>query len=291
MWLLLGLLRLISMLPFRVQLFIGRRLGDLLYVGSGTRRLITDTNLKRCLSDRSDAELHAIKRACYRNIGISMVEIAICWWWPEEDLIDMVEIEGQQHIENALQNGKAVMLLSGHFTSLEIGARLLALFTPLQVMYRQQKNLLFDSYLFTKRSTYFVNTVSRKNTRLLIKGLHQKIPTWYAPDQDFAREKNVFAPFFDIPAATITAGSRLAKASNAVMLPFYPRRKENDSGYVLTIGPPLQDFPSGDDVADATAINQAIERHVIDYPQNYMWVHKRFKTRPKGEPAFYPRPS
>lgn len=277
------------MLPFRVQLFIGRRLGDLLYIGSGSRRSITDTNLKRCLSDKSDVELHAIKRTCYRNIGISMIEIAICWWWPEEDLIDMVEIEGQHHIDDALKNDKAVMLLSGHFTSLEIGARLLALFTPLQVMYRQQKNKLFDSYLYTRRSAYFVNTVSRKNTRLLIRGLHQRVPTWYAPDQDFAREKNVFAPFFNIPAATITAGSRLAKASNAVMLPFYPRRKEDDSGYVLTIGPPLQNFPSGDDVADATAINETIEQHVIDYPQNYMWVHKRFKTRPKGEQAFYPR--
>ncbi len=213
--------------------------------------------------------------------------MAICWWWPEEDLVDLVEVEGKEHLDKVMADNRAVILLSGHFTSLEIGGRLLALDTPMQVMYRTQKNQLFDSYLYTRRSSYYVNTVSRKNTRQLIKGLRQKIPTWYAPDQDFAREKNVFAPFFGIATATITAGSRLAQASDAVMLPFYPRRKSDDSGYLLTIGAPLENFPSGDDVLDATAINQTLEHYVTKYPQNYMWIQKRFKTRPAGEPAFY----
>jgi KDO2-lipid IV(A) lauroyltransferase len=129
--------------------------------------------------------------------------------------------------------------------------------------------------------------VSRKNTRQLIRGIRQKLPTWYAPDQDFRRERNVFAPFLGVPAATITAGSRLAQASGAAMLPYYPERKRDGSGYVLRIGPPLENFPSGDDVADAAAINRSIGEYVRLHPENYMWIHKRFKTRPPGEEPLY----
>ncbi|MCP4234665.1 MAG: lipid A biosynthesis acyltransferase, partial [Aestuariibacter sp.] len=179
-------------------------------------------------------------------------------------------------------------LLSGHFTSLELGARLLALFLPFQAMYRVQKNLLFDSYLYSKRNRYLVDVISRKNTRQLIKGIKQQIPTWYAPDQDFPEERNVFVPFMGVETATISAGSRLAQATGAAMLTFYPERKRDGSGYKLWIEPAFEDFPSGDDVEDATRINASIEKFVTINPDYYMWVHQRFKTRPAGEPKFYP---
>ncbi len=212
----------------------------------------------------------------------------MCWWWPAEKLRALVQIEGREHLDEVLASGRGVILLTGHFTSLEIGARLLALFMPVQVMYRTQRNPMFDSYLFTRRSSYFVNTVSRKNTRQLIKGLKNRIPTWYAPDQDFRRERNVFAPFMGIATATITASSRLAQSSGAAMLPYYPERKKDGSGYILHIEPPLTDFPSGDDLVDATQINQSIEKYARLFPENYMWIHQRFKTRPPGEAPFYP---
>jgi KDO2-lipid IV(A) lauroyltransferase len=279
----------VSLLPYRAELASGRLLGRMISLTTGSRRQrIVDLNLARCFPEKSLAERNRIKSACYQNIGISLIEMAICWWWPAERLKAMVEIEGREHLDAALDSGRGVILLTGHFTSLEIGARLLALFMPVQVMYRTQRNPLFDSYLFTKRSGYFVNTISRKNTRQLIKGIKSRIPTWYAPDQDFRRERNVFAPFMGIATATITASSRLAQSSGAAMLPYYPQRKKDGSGYILRIDAPLQDFPSGDDLEDATRINQSIEKYARLQPENYMWIHQRFKTRPPGEAPFSP---
>ncbi len=287
MWSLLALLRLVTLLPYRAQMSVGRMLGRLVYILTGSRKRVVDINLARCFPEKSPAERNRIKRACYRNIGISLIEMAICWWWPADRLRGLVEIEGRQHVDEALARNQGVILLTGHFTSLEIGARLLALFMPVQVMYRTQRNLLFDSYLFTRRSSYFVNTVSRKNTRQLIRGIRQGVPTWYAPDQDFRRERNVFAPFMGIETATITASSRLAQSSGAAVLPYYPERKADGSGYILHIGAPLDHFPAGDDEADAATVNLSIENWVRRDPENYMWIHQRFKTRPAGEADFY----
>jgi KDO2-lipid IV(A) lauroyltransferase len=199
-----------------------------------------------------------------------------------------VEIRGREHIEAVLDSGRGVILITGHFTSLEIGGRLFTLSIPLQAMYRTQKNRLFDSYLYTRRKSYLENVISRKNTRQMIRGIKKLIPTWYAPDQNFPNEKNVFVPFMGVQTATISAGSRIAQSSGGAMLPFYPERKKDGSGYIIWIEPPLADFPSGDDVRDATAINASIEKFVRQNPEQYLWIHRRFKTRPPGEPDIYP---
>lgn len=287
MWLFIGFLRLASFFPYKFLLAFGGLLGKLLEVIPGARQRIVDINLRRCLPELSNRERERIKSRCYRNIGISILEMAICWWWPEQRLKPLVEIRGQEHIDAELAGGRGVILLTGHFTSLEIGARLLALFMPVQVMYRAQKNRLFDRYLYSRRSRYFVNTISRKNTRQLVRGIKNLIPTWYAPDQDFRRERTVFAPFMGVQTATLTASARLAQSSGCAMLPFYPERKADGSGYILWIEPALEDFPGGDDVVDATRINESIEKFVRLHPGHYMWVHQRFKTRPAGEPGFY----
>jgi len=287
MWFVIGLLRLVAFLPFAALLKLGGILGKLIQILSGKRQRVVDINLQHCFPELSSDERLRIKNRCYRNIGVSLMEMSMCWWWPEKRLKPLVEIRGQEHIEAVLESGRGVILLTGHFTSLEIGARLLALFMPIQVMYRTQKNRLFDSYLYSKRNGYFVNTISRKNTRQLIKGIRNQVPTWYAPDQNFNRERNVFAPFLGVETATITASSRLAQSSGGVMLPFYPERKRDGSGYILWIGKPLENFPSGDDLQDATQINASIERFVREHPAHYMWIHQRFKTRPAGESSFY----
>ncbi len=287
MWLTFGLLRFITLFPYSVHLSVGRILGRIIHRIAGRREHIVDTNLQLCFPRKTSAERNQIKNSSYENLGISLLELAMCWWWKPQRLKPLVEVRGLQHVEKCLQNKQAVILLSGHFTSLELGGRLLALLLPFQAMYRTQKNPLFDSLLFTKRSGYLVDVISRKNTRRLIKGIRNLIPTWYAPDQNFARERNVFAPFFGVPTATITASSRLAESGNAVMLPYYPERKSDGSGYILWIEPPLENFPSGDDLTDATAINLSIEKFVLKNPDQYMWVHQRFKTRPPGEPKIY----
>jgi len=287
MWLFIGFLRVIALLPYSIQLKIGRQLGRLFPRLIPSRRHIVDTNLELCFPDLSAQQRQQLSQQNFENTGISIIEMAMCWWWKPEQLKPLVEIHGLEHIEECLNRGQGVLLLSGHFTSLEIGGRLLALFLPFQAMYRPQKNRLFDSILYRKRKNYLVDIISRKSTRRMIKGIKNLIPTWYAPDQDFGRERNAFAPFFGVQTATITASARLTKSSGAAVLPFYPQRKADGSGYILWIEPALKNFPSDDDVADATAINHTIEKYVRETPDQYMWVHKRFKTRPEGEPDIY----
>jgi KDO2-lipid IV(A) lauroyltransferase len=286
-WCIFGLLRLVSLLPYRTEILIGRLIGRFVYLVSSSRRKIVDTNLERCFPKKSQAERDRIKFEFYQNIGISLIEMAMCWWWKADKLRALVEIKGRENLDAVLASGRGAILLSGHYTSLEIGARLLTLLVPLQAMYRTQRNEMFDSFLYTKRSSYLESVVSRKDTRKLIKGIKNQIPTWYAPDQDFKRERNVFAPFMGIPAATISASSRLAQSSGAAMLPYYPERKKDGSGYILRIDAPLEDFPSGDEFEDASTINLSIEKYVRQFPENYMWLHQRFKTRPPGEAPFY----
>lgn len=287
MWLFIAFLRLAALLPYPWLLRTGRLIGRALQLLSRKRKRVAEINLQLCFPDKSEQQRQQIADLVFQNLGISLVEMAMCWWWKPERLKPLVEVRGLEHVEQRLQNKQGVILLTGHYTSLEIGGRLLALFMPMQVMYRTQKNRMFDSYLFTKRDSYFVNTISRKNSLKMIKGIKGLVLTWYAPDQNFARERNVFAPFFGIPTATITASARLAKSSGAAMLPYYPERKADGSGYILWIEPPLQDFPSDDELKDATAINASIEHFVRQHPEDYMWVHKRFKTRPPGEAKLY----
>ena len=287
MWCAFGLLRLFSLLPYRLAMAVGRLLGNAIRLFAGSRRRIVDINLRHCFPEKSQAERDRIKHGCFQSIGISLVEMSMCWWWSDARLKPLIEIQGLEHLEAVFDSGRGAILLAGHFTSLEISGRLFTLQNPVNAMYRRQGNDMFDSYLYTRRSRYIENLISRKDTRQLIRATRSKTPTWYAPDQDFPLEKNVFAPFMGVATATITASSRLAQATGCAMLPFYPERKADGSGYVITIGAPLADFPSGDDLKDATAINQSIEHYARLFPENYMWIHRRFKTRPEGEPAFY----
>ena len=288
MWFTLALLRLASLFPYRFQLALGKLLGRGIKAISGKRQRIVEINLQLCFPEKNPSERERIKNECYESIGIALLEMAMCWWWSEKRLKPLVEIRGMENLEKVLGSGQGAILLSGHFTSLEIGGRLFTLTTPLQVMYRTQRNALFDSYLYSKRGSYLANVISRKSTRQLIKGIKKLIPTWYAPDQNFTNERNIFAPFMGIPAATITASSRLVQSAKCAMLPFYTYRKPDGTGYILTIDPPLENFPSGDDVADATAINASIEKFARIHPEQYMWIHQRFKNRPEGEPPMYP---
>lgn len=287
MWATFALLKLASFFPYRLLLVIGKFLGRGIKLISVKAERAARINLQLCFPEKSPKEREQIKNECFESIGIALVELAICWWWSEKRLKSLVEIRGLEHLEAVLANGQGAILLTGHFTSLEIGARLFTLNKPLQVMYRTQKNALFDSYLYSKRCGYLENVVSRKSTRQLIKGIKKLIPTWYAPDQNFTNERNIFAPFMGVPAATITASSRLVQAAGCAVLPFYTYRKPDGTGYTLTIKPSLQNFPSGDDLTDATAINASIEKFVRSHPEQYMWIQPRFKSRPEGEPSVY----
>ena len=288
-WILLGSMWLVAQLPYRMQMAIGRTLGRGMALLARKRRRIAEINLGLCFPELSETERKALLKDHFRSLGMGIVETAMSWWTPESKLRPLAHIEGLEHLQAALARGKGVILLSGHFTSLEIGGRLLVLFTPFHVLYRSHKNPLFDAVMKRARERNFDKAIPREDMRGMLRSLKNNMPVWYAADQDYGREKSVFAPFFGIRAATITATSRLAHASGAAVVPFFQQRLKDGSGYLLQIYPALTDIPGATQETDTARINSILEDHIRQAPENYLWVHRRFKTRPKDEPNLYPQ--
>ena len=277
------------MLPYRWQLGLGTLLGKLMYLAIPRRRHIAETNIRLCFPELSTQETDRMVKACFHSSGISVLETGLCWWGSEKKLRPLCHIEGLEHLETAQQQGKGVILFSAHFTCLEIGGRLLAQHTPFYVMYKYHRNPLFETVMKDGRERRFLGAIERSDVRTMLKTLKQGQACWYALDQDFGTINAVFAPFFDIPAATLTSTSRIAKMTDAAVVPFFVRRLENGSGYQLTLLPALDNFPSGDNQTDATRTNALIETEVRKAPSQYLWMHRRFKSRPEGEEDVYRR--
>jgi len=286
-WLVVGLLRAVVLLPYAWQCRLGRMLGTALHYLHRKRRRIAATNIKLCFPDLSRAQRDALVLDSFRHTGIGVFETALAWWGNAERLRKRCEIEGLQHLFDALEHGKGVILLTGHSTSLEMGGRLLALHTPLQAMYRTVRNKLVNAVTLKARSGFLARIILRTKLRTALRGLADNLPTWYAPDQDFGRHGTVFAEFMGVPAATLVAPAKLARISGAKVVPFFPYRLPDDAGFKLVLEPALEGFPSGDDHADARRVNDVLGRQIRKAPAQYMWVHRRFKTRPPGEPGFY----
>ncbi len=287
LWFGFGLLRLAIMLPYRWQLRLGGLLGKLMYLAIPRRRHITATNIRLCFPELSETEQQQLVRDSFRESGISLFEIGLSWWGHDRQLESLGQIEGLHHLDAARQQGKGVILLSAHFTCLEIGGRLLARHTPFYVMYKYHRNPLFEAVMKDGRERRYLGAIERSDARSMIKTIKADHACWYALDQDFGTINAVFAPFFGIQAATLTATSRIAKMTGAPVVPFFVRRLEDGSGYQLTLLPALEDFPSGDDQADATLTNSLIETEVRKAPAQYLWMHRRFKSRPKNQHSPY----
>jgi len=287
-WIGVGLLRLVASMPYVVQLFIGRRLGDLVFWMLPGRRKIARRNLELCFPELDAKTRHKLLRRSFRSMGISVIETAFSWWGSETRLQNLYHLEGEEHLQNALQQGKGALLLGGHYTTLEISGRFLAFHTnDLQPIYKPARNQLFNTLMVVSRSRLFDRLLANREFRTILRSLKDNKVVWYAPDQDFGREQSVFAPFMGVSTATLTMTSRLAKSSGAPVLPFYSQRLPGSEGYLIKLLPPLQNFPSGDDVADSTLINETIEQQVRNAPEQYLWLHRRFKTRPPGEENIY----
>jgi KDO2-lipid IV(A) lauroyltransferase len=286
-WSGLGLLWCLSRLPYGWQLQIGRRLGKLFCRLASGRRHIAATNLSLCFPELDPAAREKILAEQFASLGIGVLEIATSWWGSDRQLKKLAHIEGLEHLRRALDRGNGVILLSAHFTTLEIGGRLLSGVAPFHVMYRPHKNAAFESALKRSRTRHFEKAIARGDLRGMLKSLKQNIPVWYAPDQDNGREQSVFVPFFGISTATITGTSRLARISKAAVVPFFQTRLPDQQGYQLTLYPPLEDFPGKSVEADTARINRIIEARVREQPGQYLWAHRRFKTRPEGEPGVY----
>lgn len=286
MWLFFAFLRIVTLLPLRAIETVGTFFGWLLYRLAPSRRRVTRINIQQAYPDYDEAQIKKLIKASYKSLGISVFEMALAWWASRDYLRSHCTVEGMEHLEAELEKGKGVIMLTGHFSTLEIGGILLALYTPLNAVYKKAHNPMFNTFMHFYRNKHLQKAIPNNNVRDFIKGLRNGIATWYAPDQDFT-QNIVFAPFLGGVAGTLTSTAKMAQIAKASVVPFYPQRLANGQGYKLVILPALENFPSGDQVKDATRVNQAIEEMVRKNPEQYAWIHKRFKTQPDGKPSIY----
>jgi KDO2-lipid IV(A) lauroyltransferase len=285
-WLGLGFFYVLGYLPMFITLPFGRLLGDLFFYLARSRRRIAEINIAKCFPHLSAAEQKKLVHNIMRSTGKSIVESSVALWGPERQLKQRYSITGLEYIEAAKQQGAGVLLVGCHFTTLDAAARILAFHVKYDMLYRKDPNPLLAYKLIKARESFAGNAIVRSDTRQLIKNLRQGNVVWYAPDQDFGAKHSVFAPFFGVQAATVVGTARIAQLGKAIVLPFAHYRDGNNH-YRIVIGAPLENYPTGDDVADATRINHVIETAIAKQPDQYLWVHRRFKTRPPGEASFY----
>ena len=281
-WLGLGLMRLSVYLPVRLQMLSGRLIAWVITPLTASRRRVAQRNLALCFPELTEQQREDLLDENMRTMGMLLLETALSWWASDRSLAKRVRYEGLEHLEAGLAKGKGVILLTGHFTSMELGGRLIMLKKPCYVMFRELKNPLFNAVMVQARTYHSEGIVLQEDPRAMLRALRKNKIVWYAPDQDYGRKLSIFAKFFGNTAATVPATARIAKMSGAAVVPFVPRR-EQDGTYTLTLSPALEDFPTGDDVADAQRINDLIEKEVRQSPEQYYWVHRRFKTQPEGK--------
>jgi KDO2-lipid IV(A) lauroyltransferase len=287
-WLAIGIMRLVIRLPYRLQLGIGRKLGQLFKRFSAYRRTIVRTNLELCFPELPGPERQQLEDRFYASLGMTFVETAAGLWSPDSFFEKLGSIEGLEHLEAASKQGKGVLLLSGHFCSLDFAGRILMSQVPACFTYQELRNKLSDKVVKTAREKNCKLLIHRHDLRGFIRALKSGEIVWYAPDQSQGRKNSVFAPFFGIPTNTLTATTKLAKITGAAVLPFLVERRPEAHGYALTIQPALENFPGETEVADASRFNALIESQVRKNPEQYLWIHRRFKCRPRGDAKLYP---
>jgi len=285
-WLGLGLLRLIHLLPYRLQLFVGRYIGRLYRMLATRRAGIARRNLALCFPSLDDQARERLLERHFESLGVALIESAMCWWGSERQIKALGRINGLHHLEQALQSGRGVILLSGHMSAMELGGHILALHTGIGAMYRPMKNQVMEQLVARSRRRHLSVVFPRDQIRTMIRCLKAGRAIWYGFDQNYGLQHGVFVPFFGVEAATITTTSRFAKSANALVIPFFPYR--DDRGRCrIEILPPLEGFPSDDTTADTRRLNGILEQAIMQAPEQYLWIHRRFKTRPEGQPALY----
>jgi KDO2-lipid IV(A) lauroyltransferase len=289
-WVGLSVLRSIELLPFPVQRHIGSTLGKLI------RRLplayvrIARRNIALCLptlSARDQAEL--VDRHC-QSLGMGLCETADTWWSTDRRVHKLAEIQGLENLHAALAKGRGAIMIGGHFTTIEIATRILGTVVPLNVVYRPMKNAVLSHIMFTSFSRHG-KPIAHDDIRTMVRALKKNEAVWYAPDQSYRNKGAAMVDFFGIPAATTTATSRLARISGAAVLTYFPERLPGNAGYRVVIGPALEDFPGIDPICDVERFNRLLEAHIRRVPEQYLWVHRRFKGLTADYPDYYGRDS
>lgn len=278
---------LIHFLPFPVIVAIGNGLGILAYPLAVERRRVGMINLKLCFPEMSDDARKKLVRAHFKMFMRGLIERSILWWSSAERINSLIRVEGVEHFE-AIKD-KSSILLTPHFVGMDAGGQWIAQHTDTVCMYANQKNRYLTELLLKKRARFRNQHLysRQEGLRPILKGMRKGMPFVYPPDQDQGVKDGAFIPFFGVPAATMTSLPRIAQMTGAKVVPSITRLLPGGEGYVLTFYPAWENYPSGDDIADARRMNAFIEDRIREMPEQYFWLHKRFKTRPEGEARFY----
>jgi len=286
-WLLVGLTRLIVILPFGLQTRLGAGLGKLAWYLQGDRRDVTLVNLSMCYPELSERDRHTLAKRVFRSVGVGLIETANSWLGDVDSLRDRCSIDGLEALQSALEEGNGVLLLGMHFATLDLCGAILAKSQPFDVMYRPNKNSVLEHMMAAGRERHFPSSILRNDTRAMIRSLRAGHALWYGPDQDYGPAHSVFAPFMGQQAASVSATARIAAMTGAKVVVFSHWRNEQDGTYRINLAPMPPPFPTDNPEADAARVNQVVEQAIAEDPTQYWWIHRRFKTRPSGEPRPY----
>lgn len=286
-WLGVGVLWLLHWLPLSLQAAIGNALGALVALLPGRRRRIVETNLALCFPDAPPALRHRWLRQTFQASARATLEHGVLWWGSEARLRRLVRIDNP---EAALGDGKRpVIWLAPHFVGLDMGGVRLSMDRQVASMYAPARNPVSDRMMLHGRSRFFSPVLISKadGIKPVLKALKDRLPFYYLPDQDQGRSNAVFVPFFGVPAATLSAMPRLARLTGAQIVPVVTRQLPGGQGYAVRFYPPWENYPSEDLEADVARMNAFIEERIREMPPQYLWLHRRFKTRPEGEASVY----
>lgn len=287
-WIGFGLWFLIAQLPYSWQMGMARALNPLLNLNK-KRVKMARTNLQLCFPEKSAEEIEVLLKKNLESTAIALFETGIAFFWAKSRLRKLFTITGVEHVEQANAEGRGAMLLSLHFTTLDIGSAMLGIYVNYDGMYTPHKNPVFDYVQKVRREAYAPGGIAfaRDNVRAMVSQLRKGRMIWYAPDRDLGAKVSVFVPFFGVPAATVTATAQFARMGRAKIIPFSQYRLDNNKGYQVVIHPPFENYPTGDELADARRINEYFEQEILKAPEQYLWAQPRFKTRPEGMPKVY----
>jgi len=290
-WVALGVLRVIACLPYKAMLRFGRGLGKL------ARHLplgfvhTARCNIELCLPGLSPREREQLIDRHFASLGMGVCESAMCWWSTDEHIRSLSRVEGCEHLDSARQRGRGVILLTAHFTTIEIGARIMNAIQPICALYRPLKNPVLAAASDRNRARRAVSAIRHDDIRGMVRALKNNEIVWYAPDQSFRKKGAQMVGFFGTPAATNTGTSRLARLTGATVLYFSHERLADGAGYRIVIHPPTESIPSEDPVSDTEHFNRFIEAQVRCRPEQYWWIHRRFKGLTPDYPDYYARRS
>ena len=288
-WLGLGSLRLIAPLPYTWQLHIGRLIGRMVHLLPLPYVRIARRNIEICLPELSPDARETLLKRHFESLGIGLCETAVTWWSRDERVRSLAQVEGLDHLQRALARGRGAILVGGHFTTIEIGTRILGTVVPINVLYRPTRNEVLSALMASQIAHHGQRAIRNDDIRTLVRALKRNGAVWYAPDQSYRNKGAAMVPFFGTPAATTTSTSRLARMTGAAVLTYFPQRLPGTQGYRVFIGPELEDFPSDDPVADTIRFGALLEAQIRHHPEQYLWMHRRFKGLSADYPDYYGR--